>query len=70
MFLKFVLSTYVAIWVNVSVSFYMAFQKKSLLIKVYVLFLPACPYKLCELTKMAKAKDSGTMRASNHLSAF
>ena len=43
----------------------MHFQKTSHLITEYVLFVPACPCRLCTLTKMFKAKDL----ASNDLSA-
>ena len=50
-------------------SFYISSQKKSLLIKEYVLFIPAQPCRLWELTRIVSAKDLGTTKALNDLSA-
>ena len=55
---------------NLSMSLSLPFQKKSLVIKVYVSLIPTFPSKLCELTKMVKAEDLGTTKASKDLSVF
>ena len=54
---------------NLSMSLCIPFQKKSLWIKEYVLFVPACPCRLLELTMIDKAKDLGSTRAPNDLYA-
>ena len=44
-------------------SFLIPFQKKSLLIKKYVLFVLAYPWRLHEFTGMMYAEDLGTIEA-------
>ena len=63
-------SANVAILYKFSMSLCIPFQKKSILIKDYVLlYVTACPCKLSALTKIVRTKDLGSKRASNDLSA-
>ena len=50
------------------ISLCISFQKKFLLIKEFVLFVPTCHCRLCEVTKMVKVKGLGAARAFIDLS--
>ena len=54
---------------NASVNVLEHFFQKSLLIKEYGILVLACPCKLWEFTRIVKANNLGTSKASKDLSA-
>ena len=63
------LPTYIAVLNELIDVFVHSFSKEVSSLRERFLFMPACLCKLWELTRMAKGKDLGIMRASNDVSA-